>query len=45
MKCQYRNCDEEILITKKSDNLKKYCCSSHQICEKKYRNRKKKKLK
>lgn len=39
MKCQYRNCDKEIIIITKFDLLKKYCCSSHQICEKKYRNR------
>jgi hypothetical protein len=41
MKCSYRNCDKEILILKKFDTLKKYCCSKHQRNEKKYRQREK----
>lgn len=39
MKCEYRNCDKEITIEIKRDKTKKYCCSKHQICEKKYRSR------
>ena len=42
MRCQYRNCNEEITINKKFDKLKKYCCSKHQRNEKKYRQREKK---
>jgi hypothetical protein len=39
MKCQYRNCNEEIKINKQFDKLKKYCCTKHQRNEKKYRQR------
>ncbi len=39
MKCQYRNCNTNIIINSKFDNLKKYCCKKHQRNEKKYRSR------
>ena len=42
MKCGYRNCVNEIILKNKKDNYKKYCCSSCQMCEKKYRSRRKK---
>jgi hypothetical protein len=38
MKCGYRNCNIEIIEL----NNKKYCSTSCRICEKKYRNRRKK---
>jgi len=42
MKCEYRNCGKEIILKTKKDNYKKYCCSSCQMCEKKYRSRRRK---
>lgn len=39
MKCQYRNCNKDIIIIRNFDNLKKYCCKNHQQNEKKYRSR------
>lgn len=41
MKCNYRNCNKEIVINCDFDKLKKYCSIKHQRNEKKYRSREK----